>query len=153
MWEALVVIYSLLNLKEYYDKQILNSNSIVVCHSIGNPYFIRFCAKFGYIPKAYVSVAPGAVYNYPSTRNDYIVEVKKQAYLKSEELDFVKNNLKNVVCFYSDEDDGNKEKFERFIVDTGADGIYLEGYNHFDGYHDIKEVPEVIKKIKEFLDK
>ena len=138
-------------LNEFLKSQKLNENSIVICHSIGNPYFIRFCAKHNYIPKAYIAVAPGAVYNYPSTRNDYIVAVKEQAYLLPEELAFVKQNFKNLVCFYSDEDDGNKEKFERFIADTGANGIYLEGYNHFDGYHNVHEVPEIIKKIKEFL--
>ena len=139
-------------LKEYYDKKILNSSSIVVCHSIGNAYFIRFCAKFSFIPKVYIAVAPGAVYHYPSSRNDYIVEVKKQAYLNQDELAFVKKNFENAVCFYSDEDDGNKEKFERFILDTGANGVYLEGYNHFDGYHNIHEVPEIIEKIKEFME-
>ncbi len=139
-------------LKEYYDKKILNSNSIVVCHSIGNAYFIRFCAKFGFVPKAYIAVAPGAVYHYQSSRNDYIVEVKKQAYLNQDELAFVKKNFENAVCFYSNEDDGNKEKFERFIFDTGANGVYLEGYNHFDGYHNIHEVPEIIEKIQEFME-
>lgn len=136
---------------EYLISQKLNKNSIVVCHSIGNPYFIRFCHRYNYIPKAYIAVAPGAVYHYPTNRNDYIVEVKKQAYLTQDELSFVKRNFQNVVCFYSDEDDGNKEKFERFITDTGAKGIYLEGYNHFDGYHSIHEVPEVVETIKEFL--
>ena len=138
-------------LSEYLRSGKLNENSIVVCHSIGNAYFIRFCKKYGFVPKAYIAVAPGAVYEYPSTRTDYIVEVKKQAYLKLEELENVKDRFKNVVCFYSDEDDGNKEKFERFISDTGANGIYLEGYNHFDGYHNIYEVPEIIEKIKEFM--
>ncbi len=139
-------------LNEYLESEKLNENSIVVCHSIGNPYFIRFCDVKNFVPKAYIAVAPGAVYHYPSSRNDYIVEVKKQAYLMPEELENVKEKFKNVFCFYSDEDDGNKEKFKRFIADTGAKGIYLEGYNHFDGYHSIHEVPEVIEKIKEFVE-
>ena len=57
----------------------LNDNSIVVCHSIGNAYFIRFSAKYGFKPKAYISVAPDAIYKYPETRTDYIVEEKKQS--------------------------------------------------------------------------
>ena len=68
-------------LSEYFESGKLNQGSVVVCHSIGNAYFIRFCAKYGFVPKAYIAVGPGAVYHYPSTRNDYIVEVKKQAYL------------------------------------------------------------------------
>ena len=62
-------------LSEYFENGRLNQDSVVVCHSIGNAYFIRFCAKYGFAPKAYIAVAPGAVYHYPSSRNDYIVEV------------------------------------------------------------------------------
>lgn len=64
-------------LKNYLDKKILNNNSIVIAHSIGNAYFVRFCMEYKYIPHAYIAVAPGACYEYPQTRNDYIVEVKK----------------------------------------------------------------------------
>ena len=51
-------------------------------------------------------------------------------------------NLKN-----SDEDDNNLEKFTRFILDTNSKGIYLKGYNHFDGYHNIYKVPELINNL------
>lgn len=137
---------------EFYIKNgQLNSNSIIVAHSIGNAYFIRFCKELNFIPKAYIAVAPGAVYEYPTTRNDYIVEVKKQAYLKREALDYAKNNLKNKYCLYSDEDDKNIEKFTRFIDDTKSKGIYLKYYNHFDGYHRIYKIPELNEIINNLL--
>ena len=62
----------------------LNDDSIVIAHSIGNAYFVRFCKEKEYRPNAYIAVAPGAVYEYPSNRTDYIVEVKKQAYVKED---------------------------------------------------------------------
>ena len=34
-----------------------------------------------------------------------------------------------------------------FIDDIDAKGIYLEGYNHFDGYHNIESVPELIELV------
>lgn len=138
-------------LENYIKSAQLNSNSIVVAHSIGNAYFIRFCKELNFIPKAYIAVAPGAIYEYPSTRNDYIVEVKKQAYLKQESLDFIKNNLQIKYCLYSDEDDNNIEKFTRFIDDIDAKGIYLKYYNHFDGYHRIYKIPELIEMINNLL--
>lgn len=70
------------------------------------------------MPKAYIAVAPGSIYEYPFIRNDYIVKVSKQAYLQKDSLDFAKNNLKNKYCLYSDENDNNLEKFTRFISDT-----------------------------------
>ena len=69
-------------LENYLKNGILNSNSIVIGHSIGNAYFVRFCKELNFVPKAYIAVAPGGVYDYPSSRTDYIVEVKKQSYVK-----------------------------------------------------------------------
>jgi len=138
-------------LEKYLEDNILNENSIVIAHSIGNAYFVRFCEEKKYIPCAYIAVAPGAVYEYPQTRTDYIVEVKKQAYVDKKSLDYMKNANCDKYCLYSDEDDNNKEKFTRFIDDVNAKGIYLKGYNHFDGYHNINEIPELISLINELL--
>lgn len=138
-------------LEIYFNNGTLNSNSIVVAHSIGNAYFIRFCEEKKFIPKSYIAVAPGAVYEYPSTRTDYIVEVKKQSYVKKQALDYMKQATCDKYCLYSDEDDNNKEKFTRFIDDTNSKGIYLKGYNHFDGYHNIDKVPELIELINNLL--
>lgn len=135
-------------LSSYLETNKLNEKSIVIAHSIGNPYFLRFCREHQFVPKEYIAVAPGAVYKYPETRTDYIVKVKDQAYLTDKDFEYGKN-LKNVYMFYSDEDDGNKEKFTRFEKDFNAKPIYLNGYNHFDGYHRIYKIPELI----ELLDK
>lgn len=140
-------------LSQFVKDGILNEKSLVIAHSIGNAYFVRFMAKYKIKVAAFIAVAPGAVYEYPSSRNDYIVKVEKQAYLKPYELVYVKNNQKNVVCLYSDEDDNNLEKFTRFINDTGAKSVYLKGYNHFDGYHYIYSVPELVSLIEELIEK
>ena len=140
-------------LTEYLDNGTLNNNSIVIAHSIGNAYFIRFCEEKKFMPKSYIAVAPGAVYEYHSNRTDYIVEVKKQAYVKKEEFDYMKSLTCDKYCLYSDEDDNNKEKFTRFIDDTNSKGIYLKNYNHFDGYNNIYEIPELISLINELLKK
>ena len=138
-------------LEFYINNGDLNNNSIVVAHSIGNAYFIRFCKEFNYEPKAYIAVAPGAIYEYPSTRNDYIVEVKKQSYLKQDSFDYIKNISSKKYCLYSDEDDKNIEKFTRYLKDTNSEGMYLKYYNHFDGYHRIYQIPELIELINNLL--
>lgn len=130
-------------LEVYLKDGILNSNSIIIGHSIGNAYFVRFCYEMNFVPSAYIAVAPGGVYEYPTTRTDYIVDVKKQAYASRESLAYVKNMTCKKYCLYSDEDDNNKEKFDRFINDTNSTAVYLKGYNHFDGYHRIYKIPEL----------
>lgn len=138
-------------LKVYLENGELNENTIVIAHSIGNAYFTRFAKENNYIPKAYVAIAPGAVYEYPTNRTDYIVEVRKQAFVKQDVFDYVKNNIDNKYCLYSDEDDNNLEKFTRFVTDTGAIGMYLKNYNHFDGYHDIYEIPELVDLLNKLI--
>ena len=138
-------------LQFYLDIGKLNNNSIVIAHSIGNAYFLRFCEEMKITPKAYIAVAPGAVYPYPTTRVDYTVEVKKQAYVKQNAFDYAKNMNCKKYCIYSDEDDRNTEKFTRFIEDTKAEGIYLKGYNHFDGYHNIFKIPELNELINQLF--
>ena len=66
-------------------------------------------------------------------------------------FEYIKNTKTDKYCFYSDEDDNNLEKFTRFIVDTNFKGIYLKGYNDFDGYHNIEKVPELIELINNLL--
>lgn len=138
-------------LEKYLNDGILNENSIIIAHSIGNAYFVRFCKEHNYHPRVYIAVAPGAVYEYPSSRNDYIVEVKKQAYVKKDAFNYVKNMNSIKYCLYSDEDDNNIEKFTRFINDINAEGIYLKYYNHFDGYHRIYKIPELNELINKVL--
>lgn len=135
----------------YLENKQLNEKSIVIAHSIGNAYFIRFCKEHNYQPKAYVAVAPGAIYEYPSSRTDYIVEVKKQSYLKEDSLNYAKEMKSIKYCLYSDEDDNNLEKFTRFLNDTNSEGIYLKYYNHFDGYHRIYKIPELNDLINKLL--
>ena len=135
----------------YLENKKLNENSIVIAHSIGNAYFIRFCKEHNYQPKAYVAVAPGAIYEYPSSRTDYIVEVEKQSYLKEDSLIYAKEMNSKKYCLYSDEDDNNLEKFTRFLNDINSEGIYVKYYNHFDGYHRIYKIPELNDLINKLL--
>lgn len=138
-------------LNRYLASGELSEDSIIVAHSIGNAYFLRFAKEHNFKPKAYVAVAPGAVYNYPTSRTDYILKVREQAFVKQDAFDYMKNLDCKKYCLYSDEEDGNKEKFTRFVEDAGAEGIYLKGYSHFDGRHNICKVPELNELINELL--
>lgn len=45
----------------------------------------------------------------------------------------------------------NKELAEKFINEINSQGIYLDGYNHFDAYHRIYKVPELIELIDKII--
>ena len=138
-------------LKPYLESGELNSNSIVICHSIGNPYFIRFAKENNYVPNSYIAVAPGGAYPHKTDRTDYIVDIQKQSVVKTDVLDYIKNMNCNKYCIYSDQGEEHKELFERFIKDTSCEAMYLEYYNHFDGYHRIYKIPELNELIDKLL--
>ena len=52
---------------------------------------------------------------------------------------------------YSDEADGYKEKFARFEKDFNAKSVYLKGYNHFDRYHRIYKIPELLELLNTLI--
>ena len=135
----------------YLKNRQLNSKTIVIAHSIANPYFIKFCEELNFIPKAYIAVAPGPIYETSIDRNDYIVDVTKQAYPKKKSLDFIKKNFKNKYCLYSDESIDDLEKYTKFVNDIDAKDVYLKYYNHFDGYHRIYKIPELNDIINKLL--
>lgn len=41
-------------LSSYLETNKLNEKSIVIAHSIGNPYFLRFCREHQFVPKAFL---------------------------------------------------------------------------------------------------
>ena len=61
------------------------------------------------------------------------------------------SKFKNIYLLYSDEDDKNIEKFTRFNKDFNTKDMYLKGYNHFDGYHRIYQIPELIDLINTLI--
>jgi len=138
-------------LSYYLDKKQLNENTIVIAHSIGNPYFIRFCKEHNFSPKAYIAVAPKLIYKYPIDRNDYYTEIANKAYPTDDAIEYIRNINTIKHCLYSDEDDNNIEEFERFVNDTKAEGHYLKYYNHFDGYHRIYKIPELNEIINKII--
>ena len=137
-------------LNSYLSTGQLNYCSIVVCYSIGNAYFLRFCCTHNFTFKCFVSVTPDAIYEYTSNQTEYIIDVKKQAYLTSKDFNYYYSNLQNVYCLYSNEDDKKEEKFTRLISDFKTQAIYLKDYSHFDGYHRIYEIPELIELLDKF---
>lgn len=66
----------------YFNNGQLNNETIVIAHSIGNPYFIRFCKEFKFVPKAYIAVAPRFIYESDADKTGYVIDVVRQAYLK-----------------------------------------------------------------------
>lgn len=134
---------------KYLNAGTLAEDSIVIAHSIGNPYFIRFAKRYNFIPKAYISVA-GFSELYPLSRTDYIVDRLINAIPSQEDMRFIKEKLKNKFSFYSDETIPLLT-LKNFADQIEAQHIYLKDFSHFDGYSDIKEIPQLIELLEKLL--
>lgn len=132
-------------------KKELNNNSIVIAHSIGNPYFVRFCSKHKFCPKTYISVA-GFCQSWKIERTDYIVETIENAIPSQSDIDFVKDNIKIKYSFLSEDDNAVpyyiSNSFTRRIDSVEMN---LPGYNHFDGYHKIYKIPELTELLEKII--
>lgn len=138
-------------LLEYMAAGKLTSNSIVVAHSISNSNFLRFVREQKFYPKAFIMVAPNSVYPYELTRDDYVKDIAPKNFNTKEDIVFARKNLKNLICVYSNE--GSDDRFKKLIKETGAKEVYLDGYFHFDNYHQIYKIPELNEIILEELNK
>lgn len=136
-------------LSDYLNKGQLNEKSIVIAHSIGNPYFVRFCNKHKFIPQAYISVA-GTGETWKRERSDYIVEITKNAIPTNSDLNYIKEKVKTKYSFYSDEPIP-LEVLQNFAKKIGSQEKYLKGYSHFSGYDRIYKIPELIELLKKLI--
>lgn len=133
-------------LDEYKEKGILNSESMVITHSIGTKIIPKYLVKNNLTIDTFVSVA-GFV-DYSGTRTDYIVDVMKATKVSDEEFNKCKELIKNRFAIYSDNDSNSPlEKCEKYAEKLGAEKILVKGAGHFtkeDGITKIDELNEIM---------
>lgn len=129
------------------------ANSVVIAHSISTNWLIKYISEFKININALISVG-GALQLSPkelSNKDDYHYVIKQGSLPTSVEIDFAKNNIKNIYLYYSDNDrHSNSEMFEDFISKLNATPIFCKGYGHFSMRHNIKDLPNIEKILKEW---
>ncbi|MBR2704871.1 MAG: alpha/beta hydrolase [Clostridia bacterium] len=139
-------------LDEYKDKGILNSDSMVITHSIGTKIVPKYLVKNNLSIDTFVSVA-GFV-DYSGTRTDYIVDVMRITKVSDEEFDRCKSLVKNRFSIYSDNDSNSPlEKCIKYAEKLGAEKIFVKGAGHFTQKDNITEIKELNEIMKEYINK
>ena len=135
-------------LDQYVKNGILNSESMVIAHSIGTKFIPKYLVKNNINIDTFVSVA-GFV-DYSGTRTDYIVDVMKVFKISDEEFDNCKNLIKNKYSIYSNNDSNSPlEKCVKYAEKLDAEKVFVKGAGHFtikDGITKIEELNEIMKK-------
>lgn len=127
------------------EENILNNNSIIVAHSIANPFVVRYLEKYKLEPLAYISLA--GFCEYFDTLN--IKEQISSSIPNENQIQYV-SNLKTIkVSIYSNDHIVPKQILENFSKKINSKLYYLENKGHFGTKSGIQQLPELIEIMKE----
>lgn len=133
--------------KEQLDKiyNDLNDELMVVVHSIGNPFLIRYLNI-----KLYIGMAGFS--DIFETNNSNLNDAIKNMVPNQEELNNFKEKAKNRICIYSDNDHIIPiEILKKHVNNIEGKDFFIPNIGHMGKTSGLKTLPEVIEIIKEIV--
>lgn len=135
-------------LDEY--KEYFNKDTIVVAHSIGNPFFIRYLSENKLEAKAYISVAGFCDLFKVDGREDLnkaFIDFK----VNNDNISYLKENVPNRYSLYSDNDHVIPfDILESFINKLESKPVFIKGVGHMgnrDDVHRLIQIEEIIDSL------
>lgn len=136
-------------LDEY--KKCFDKDTIVVAHSIGNPFFIRYLSENELLAKTYISVAGFCDLFRVEDREDLnkaFIDFK----VNDNDINYLKENVLNRYSLYSDNDHVIPfDILENFIKKTNSKPIFIKGVGHMgnrDNISRLVQIEEIIDSLK-----
>jgi predicted alpha/beta hydrolase family esterase len=129
------------NWKKEFDNLDINEDSVLIGHSCGCAFLVRWLGETKKKVKKLILVAPWKIAESQDENEFYSYEINEH----------VKDNIKNVIIFTSDDEEENGKRsvkiFHKFL---GGEIIELNNHGHFTlGDMKTEEFPELIDKILE----
>lgn len=129
--------------------ECFNEDTIVICHSIGNPFIIRYLSEKKLKINLYISVAGFCKLFTVPDRNDL-----NNAFIDFKVLDnninYCKLNIKNIYSLYSDNDHVIPfEILEDFIKKLHSTPVFIHGVGHMGNRDNVSKLPQITKIIDE----
>ena len=134
-------------LDEYKD--LFNEETIIVCHSIGNPFIIRYLSSNNLKAKLYVSVAGFCkLFRIPDREdlNKAFIDFK----VDKNNINYCKANISNRYSLYSDTDRVVPfDVLEDFVKELNSTPVFIPGAGHMGN----KENTTMLPQITDIIDK
>lgn len=133
------------------DYQI-DTDSIVVCHSIGNEFLIKYLYEKQLGLNTYIGLAgfSEAFYN---EGKDELNRAVQEFLATEEEMGYFTRHSKKRFAIYSDNDHIIPfSVLEKYPQDIDAEGILIPGIGHMGSKSGLTEFPELLKIIRENYD-
>lgn len=137
--------------KEEFEKikANLDGELIVVAHSCGNSFLIKYLKESNLDIKLYISLA-GFSDIYKLEGREDLYEAVKSIAPSQEELDHFKNNVKKRYCIYSDNDHIIPfEILKKHVENMDGIAYMIPNIGHMGKKSNLQTIPEVIEIIKE----
>ena len=128
-------------LKVYLDLGLINENTTIIAHSIAPIFVSKFMVENNIKVKKLIFVC--GFNNYLGINEEYDAVNKSMFF---DNLKYVKELAKEIICFYSDNDPYVKYEKEKVFADTIATKqILLTGAGHINSESGFDKFEEIIK--------
>ena len=132
-------------------KGSINSDSIVVCHSIGNEFIIKYLTEYHISIDTYIGLAGFAEAFYNEGKDALNAAVERFTVSEGEKREFIALTS-NRYAIYSDNDHIVPfEVLERYPREIDAKSIFIPGIGHMGKKSGLEKLPELLELVKENL--
>ena len=136
---------------QYIDS--IQPGSIVVCHSIGNEFLIRYFAEKNYKVRTYIGLA-GFAKTYYNDGKDVLNAAVEKFLVNDNQIELFKQSTSRRYAIYSDNDHIVPfEVLEEYPKQIDAKPILIRGIGHMGKKSGLEEFPELFDLIKDELNK
>ena len=125
-------------------KDLFNEDTVVVCHSIGNPFIIKYLTNNKLKAKLYVSVAGFCkLFTIPDREdlNKAFIDFK----VEEKDINYCRDHIKFIYSLYSDTDPvipfGILEDFTRKLH---SNPVFIPGVGHMGKYENTTSLPKIV---------
>lgn len=126
------------NYKDYF-----NSDTIVIAHSIGNPFFIKYLSQNHLKVDTYISVAGFCDLFTVPDREDLNKAFIDFA-VNNKQIDYCKNSISNKFSLYSDNDHVIPFNIlKSFIQKINSTPVFIKGVGHMGNRDNISRLPQI----------
>ena len=125
------------------DKEYLSSDSIVIAHSIGNPFFIKYISQNNLKVGTYISVA-GFCDLFTVPEREDLNRAFIDFAVNDSQIDYTKKTIPNKFSLYSDNDHVIPLNIlKNFISKMGSSPIFIKGVGHMGNRDNISSLPQI----------
>lgn len=147
------VIYT--DWKNIFDKykKYIDSNTIIVAHSIGNEFIIKYFCENDLDIRLYISLAGFAEYFEHKDKFD-LNRACKDFLVSKTELEYFANRCNEKYSIYSDNDHIVPfEILQSYPASIGAIPVLIKNIGHLGKKSGLEEIPQVIEIIKSVIER